>query len=172
LPDGQAFIAHIESQNGNEAAMPARMLRYLSGILLDFPGLPVRQYLVYIGREPLAMADGFDMPDFSYRYRVIDLHAVDCEAFLGEDSPDAWVLAILCDFRGRSPREVVHMVDPALGCLRQPCMFCFGCFGSSYALAQSEFHLARMKLDLAQSKCRSGMYSHARHSGWAGRCRA
>lgn len=108
LPDGEVFILHIESQTGNETAMPVRMLRYLTDILLDFSGLPVRQYLVYIGRERLTMADGLDMPDFSYRYRVIDLHAVDCEAFLREDSPDAWVLAILCDFGPRSSRAVVH----------------------------------------------------------------
>lgn len=35
------------------------------------------------------LADGFDMPDFSYRYRAIDLHGVDCEDFLRQDSPDA-----------------------------------------------------------------------------------
>ena len=108
LPDGETFILHVESQNGNESNMPVRMLRYLTDILLDFPGLPVRQYLVYIGREPLSMADGLNMPDFSYRYRVIDLRAVDCEVFLREDSPDAWVLAVLCDLGKRLPREVVH----------------------------------------------------------------
>ena len=108
LPDGTAFILHIESQNGNEAAMPYRMLRYLSDILLEYPDWKVRQVLVYIGRERLTMADGFDMPDFSYRYRVIDLHAVDCGEFLGQDSPDAWVLAVLCDFGPRASRAVVH----------------------------------------------------------------
>jgi len=107
-PNGPAYILHIESQNGNEAVMPYRMVRYLSDILLENPGAAVRQYLIYIGREPLSMADGFDQPDFSYRYRVIDLHAVDCGVLLGEDSPDAWVLAILCDFGERLPREVVH----------------------------------------------------------------
>ena len=108
LPDGEVFILHIESQTGNETLMPVRMLRYLADILLDFPGLPARQYLVYIGRERLTMADGFDLPDFSYRYRVIDLHAVDSDELLRQDSPDAWVLAILCDSGRRSSRAVVH----------------------------------------------------------------
>lgn len=109
LPAGEAFILHIESQTANDPAMPARMLRYLADILLDFPGLPVRQYLVYIGRDRLRMADGFEMPDFRYRYRVIDLHAVACEDFLRqEEAPDAWVLAVLCDFGPRSSRAVVH----------------------------------------------------------------
>lgn len=110
LPDGEACLLHIEIQNGNDKLMHGRMLRYLSDIILAHPGLPVRQYLVYIGRERLTMADGFDMPDFSYRYRIIDLHAVDCEDFLRRDSPDAWVLAVLCDFGTRLPREVIHTI--------------------------------------------------------------
>jgi len=107
---GESFLLHIEVQNDNEATMPFRMLRYLSDILLDSPGAPVRQYLVYIGKERLTMTDGFAMPDFSYRYRIIDMHGVDCHDFLRQDSPDAWVLAILCDFGGQGPRDVIHRI--------------------------------------------------------------
>ncbi len=35
---------------------------------------------------------------------------MDCEDFLRQDSPDAWVLAVLCDFKHRLPREVVHTI--------------------------------------------------------------
>lgn len=56
------------------------------------------------------MADGLDMPDFRYRYRMVDMHQVDCEDFLRQDSPDAWVLAILCDFKDRLPREIIHAI--------------------------------------------------------------
>lgn len=63
-----------------------------------------------IGKEALAMADGFDMPRFSYRYDIIDMHGVDCEDLLRQDSPDAWVMAILCDFKHHLPREVVHTI--------------------------------------------------------------
>ncbi|MGZ8218225.1 Rpn family recombination-promoting nuclease/putative transposase [Methylomagnum sp.] len=110
LPDGETFLLHIEIQNGNDKLMHGRMLRYLSDIILEHPGPPVRQYLVYIGRERLTMVDGFDMPDFSYRYRIIDLHAVDCGELLRRDSPDAWVLAVLCDFGTRLPRDVIHTI--------------------------------------------------------------
>lgn len=72
--------------------------------------MPVRQYLVYIGAKPLTMADGFDMPRFSYRYDIIDLHTVDGAELLARDSPDAWVLAVLCDFKGLLAREVVHTI--------------------------------------------------------------
>ncbi|SMF94912.1 hypothetical protein SAMN02949497_2251 [Methylomagnum ishizawai] len=108
LADGLPFILHIEIQNDNLAVMPVRMLRYLTDILLENPGLPVRQYLVYIGKKPLGMADGLNLPGLAYRYELIDMHRVDAESLLRQDAPDAWVLAILCDFRGRTPRELVH----------------------------------------------------------------
>ena len=56
------------------------------------------------------MANGFDMPMFGYRHEIIDLHGVNCEDFLNQDSPDAWLLAILCDFGERLPREVAHII--------------------------------------------------------------
>ncbi len=87
-----------------------RLDKHGSDIVLDHPGQPVRQYLVYIGKDSLGMADGLDMPDFSYRYRVVDMRQVDCEDFLRQDSPDAWVLAILCDFKDKLPREIIHTI--------------------------------------------------------------
>jgi predicted transposase YdaD len=38
------------------------------------------------------------------------LHAVDCDELLRQDTPDAWVLAILCDFKERLLREVAHTI--------------------------------------------------------------
>jgi predicted transposase YdaD len=110
LPGGESFLLHIEIQNNNQAHMPGRMLRYLSDIVLEYPNQPVRQYLLYIGKEKLTMADGLDMPDFCYRYRVVDMHQIDCDDFLQQDSPDAWLLAILCDFKDRLPRDIIHTI--------------------------------------------------------------
>lgn len=110
LVDGETFILHIEIQNNNQARMPVRMLRYLTDIMLEHPKLEVRQYLVYIGKKPLRMADGLDLPHLAYRYEVIDMHRIDCQSLLQQDSPDAWVLAVLCDFKNCESREVVHTI--------------------------------------------------------------
>jgi hypothetical protein len=56
------------------------------------------------------MPDCVDMPDFCYRYRLIDMRQLDCDDFLRQDSPDAWVLAILCDFKQHLPREIIHTI--------------------------------------------------------------
>jgi predicted transposase YdaD len=108
LANGETFILHIEIQNNNQAAMPVRMLRYLTDVMLDYPNTPVRQYLVYIGKKALGMADGLNLPNLAYRYELIDMHRVDSESLLQQDSPDAWILAVLCDFRDRPPREFVR----------------------------------------------------------------
>jgi predicted transposase/invertase (TIGR01784 family) len=78
--------------------------------VLDYPSQTVRQYLVYIGKHKLTMADGLDLPDVRYRYRIIDMHQVDCDDFLRQESPDAWVLAILCDFKDKLPRDIIHAI--------------------------------------------------------------
>lgn len=107
---GREILFHVEIQNANEPQMPARMLRYLSDLLLARPGLPVRQCLIYIGKGPLGMADSIRQEGLDYRYDLVDMHQVDCGVLLSRDDPDALVLAILCDFRGRDAAEVVREI--------------------------------------------------------------
>lgn len=104
------FILHIEIQNSNDCHMPVRMLRYRSDIMRVQAKLDIRQYLIYIGKEPLSMAEGIQQTGLDYRYPIIDMHKVDCRELLIQDNPDALVLAILCDFKGRPEREVVHYI--------------------------------------------------------------
>nr|VFK41055.1 MAG: Predicted transposase YdaD [Candidatus Kentron sp. SD]VFK46814.1 MAG: Predicted transposase YdaD [Candidatus Kentron sp. SD] len=109
-PDGEPFLLHIEIQNNNDDRMPARMMRYLTDVLLAYPGLPVRQYLIYIGAEKLNMSGGFEGPDFHYRYGLVDMRALGCEYLVKKDTPEALVLSILCDFGDRDPQEVVDYI--------------------------------------------------------------
>nr|VFK79153.1 MAG: Predicted transposase YdaD [Candidatus Kentron sp. SD] len=109
-PDGEPFLLHIEIQNNNDDRMPARMMRYLTDVLLAYPGLPVRQYLIYIGAEKLNMSGGFEGPDFHYRYGLVDMRALGCEYLIKKDTPEALVLSILCDFGDRDPQEVVDYI--------------------------------------------------------------
>ena len=65
------FILHVEIQNDNRAAMPWRMLRYRAEIGHAQPQADIRQYLIYIGKAPLAMAAGIEQTGLDYRYRII-----------------------------------------------------------------------------------------------------
>jgi len=108
--NGTPFILHIEIQNNNHPSMPWRMLRYLTDIALEHTDLPLRQYLIYIGKQPLTMPAGIHREGLDYRYTVVDMHALDCAGLLARDNPDALVLAILCDFGEREPRVVINHI--------------------------------------------------------------
>ena len=108
--DGHDFILHIEIQNHNAATMPLRMLRYFTDIQLAYPQEPIHQHLIYIGKERLTMPDFFDAPAFTYRYSLLDMHTVDCSILLTQDTPDALVLAILCDFKGKPVQDMVNYI--------------------------------------------------------------
>jgi predicted transposase YdaD len=107
---GQPFILHVEIQNDNQPVMPLRMLRYFSDIQLAYPQERICQYLLYIGKSDLTMPDYFEAMDFRYCYRVLDMRTVDCELLIRQDTPDALVLAILCDFKGKPVQDVVNYV--------------------------------------------------------------
>jgi len=51
--DGEEFLLHIEIANNNAADMPLRMLRYYTDIRLAGYSGPIRQFLIYIGIDPL-----------------------------------------------------------------------------------------------------------------------
>jgi len=72
---------------------------------------PIRQFLIYIGADPLTMPAGLAEPELlDYRYGLVDMHQIDCTGLLTQDNPDALVLAILCDFGDRQPQEIVTYI--------------------------------------------------------------
>jgi predicted transposase/invertase (TIGR01784 family) len=116
---GNAFIVHIEIQNQNQATMPDRMLRYLTDIRLNYPNQSVYQYLLYIGKQPLAMASGISSEQLQYHYNMLDMHEMDYQFFMQQNSADALVLAVLCDFKETEPRAVVHEILTRLMAIQQ-----------------------------------------------------
>jgi len=108
---GEEFLLHVEIANNNQTDMPLRMLRYYSDIRLASHQGPLRQFLVYIGTDPLTMPGGIDEPGLlDYHYVVVDMHRVNCAGLLVQDNPDALVLAVLCDFGERPPEQVVGYI--------------------------------------------------------------
>jgi hypothetical protein len=101
----------VEIANNDRADMPLRMLGYYTDIRRAEHRGPLKQFLIYIGADALAMPDGFQEPEpLDYRYGLVDMHRVNCAGLLVKDNPDALVLAVLCDFGGRAPREVVGYI--------------------------------------------------------------
>lgn len=107
---GETFILHVEIQNANHKHMATRMLRYFTDIHFDYPDDPVHQHLIYIGKDRLRMASQLQQANLQYRYNILDMHTVDCEVLIQQDTPDALVLAILCDFKQRPVQDVVNYI--------------------------------------------------------------
>ncbi len=108
--NGIEAILHLEIQNDNDKTMHRRMLRYYNDIKMRFEHLPLFQYVVYIGKPKLKMKSTIIEEHLKFSYNIIDMHTIDCEKFLKMDTPDALVLAILCDFKGRDERDVVTYI--------------------------------------------------------------
>jgi len=103
-------IVHIEIQNSNHKQMHLRMHRYLSDILFEYEDLGIKQYLLYIGKEPCRMQSSILKQDLDYKYGIIDIHDIPCEELLQSDDPSAVALSILCDFQDRDKQMVVNTI--------------------------------------------------------------
>lgn len=104
------FILHIEIQNDNDATMPLRMLRYYTDIGFAHPHLPIHQYLIYIGSHKLRMPAQKSDYGLDYRYTIVNMHDIDYQDLLKQDTPDAIVLAILGDFKHHSKQQAVDKI--------------------------------------------------------------
>jgi len=105
------YILHIEIQNDYDRYMPQRMLRYYLDISQAIGNkLPIHQYCIYIGKGKNYLKDKIIQQNLDYQYNLIDTRDIDCEYLLNEPSPEAKILAILCDFKQKEPKEVVRYI--------------------------------------------------------------
>jgi len=87
------------------------MLRYYLDIQEAIEAkLPIYQYCIYIGKDKNYLKDKIVNETLNYHYNLIDTREIDCEHLLNEPTPEAKVLAILCDFKQKEPRDVVRYI--------------------------------------------------------------
>jgi hypothetical protein len=93
------------------------MLRYLTELHKKYK-LPVIQFVLYVGREKLRMKNKIEFANhqtkINYEYKIVDTSKLDCEYFLNSNSEDLVVLAVLCDFKDKDKREVIHKITKKL----------------------------------------------------------
>jgi hypothetical protein len=56
------------------------------------------------------MSDGIQSPQLQYRYTVIDMRSMDYRYFLAQNSPDATILALLCEISDADIKTVTHEI--------------------------------------------------------------
>ncbi len=87
-------LLHIELQTTNDPKMPLRMLEYAMGVWRMEARIP-RQLVLYVGNEKLRMTDRVEAMGIRFRYDLLDVRDLDCEALLESDAVSDNILAVL-----------------------------------------------------------------------------
>jgi len=105
---------HIEIQNSYHPQMVHRMLSYYLDISAIYPKTPIYQYVVYIGKMTSPMKNQLQQDQIDYQYTLLDIQTIKCRDLMRQGTPDALVLAILCDFGEKSPQTMVNSIVKGL----------------------------------------------------------
>ncbi len=118
-PDaGAPFALHCEFQTGNDKRMLPRMLLYY-GFLYYRKQLAIRQYVVYVGREPVQMESVLHAENLDFAYHLVDLRNFPYQTFLASDRTQEVVLAVLADFGGEPGALVAEKIIARLETLSE-----------------------------------------------------
>ncbi len=118
-PDaGTPFVLHCEIQTGNDRQMLPRMLLYY-GFLYYQKRRPIRQFVVYVGRERMQMEYVLRAENLDFSYRLVDLQTFPYQIFLASDRTEEVVLAVLADFAGEPEALVAEKIIAKLKMLSQ-----------------------------------------------------
>ena len=113
-PQNPAYILHIEFQTKIERKLPERMLEYYQ-FLFAKHGLEIEQIMVYLGKKTESpIPNKIQHRNLDFRYGVIDLSHVHFDDLMKSNSPSEIVLSILTDFEGKTPNEVLEIINQKL----------------------------------------------------------
>lgn len=107
--NGETYVLHLEFESGNTERMNFRMAEYRS-MLHQIYDLPVKQYVLYLGKKKSRMSNKIDLPNFKFEYELISLSDLPYELFLTADRPEEQILAVLADFGRSDPTKVIQSV--------------------------------------------------------------
>jgi predicted transposase/invertase (TIGR01784 family) len=132
---GDSFILHCELQSTNDKQMLSRMMLYHAFLHYQHKR-PIRQFVLYVGKEALRMEHRLQTDALSYRYGLVDLKSFPYQTFLDSDHSQEVLLAILADFGGEAAGLIAEKI---LAKLRQST-------SGTLELSQRTVQLARLAL--------------------------
>lgn len=108
-PACQKFILHLEFQVDDYAKMVYRMVDYW-GLLKARYGLPVRQFVIYIGSGEPKMKTVLSEDGNYFQFGLINITQFDYTRFLTSPNPEEVLLAVLSDFGGQDPETALTQI--------------------------------------------------------------
>lgn len=105
----ETFILHLEFQSTNDAEMLYRQAEY-KAILQRKYKLSVRQFVIYLGSQPVTMKTQLSPEQQIVGFELWNILEHPYEDLLLSDVPQEIILAILGDFHGEAPEEVIRKI--------------------------------------------------------------
>ncbi|MFN4146110.1 MAG: hypothetical protein ACK4GN_09835 [Runella sp.] len=106
---GNVFILQIEFQVADDAEMVYRMLEYKAMLLRKYK-IPVRQYVIYLGKGTSKMNDSIQFEDLRFSFSLRSIKSVDYRLFLKSHKPEEIIFAVLSNFGIEKPQEVIEKI--------------------------------------------------------------
>ena len=104
------YILQMEFQSTDSHKMLKRLLFYYGLLFADY-GLEVLQYVFYIGKKNKpTMPTDIQHTNLQFRYELINIMDIDYELFIHSNKPEDVVVAILCDFKKKSPEYIIDTI--------------------------------------------------------------
>ncbi|WP_442589277.1 hypothetical protein ACSBL2_24980 [Pedobacter sp. AW31-3R] len=111
--EGKASILHIECQTRPDPKMRFRMAEYYIMLLRKYE-IPVKQYVLFLGKQEHQMETDIKMGNFEFNYSIKSFIDIDYNYLLNNSSAESKVFSILCNFNGDSLDVVVGRIIQGL----------------------------------------------------------
>ena len=106
---GETYVLQVEFQVLEDAEMVNRMLEYYALIYRKYQ-FPLKQFVIFLGKETEKMGTEINHPRLSFSYILIKMIGIDYQYFISCEKPEEVLFAILSDFKGKKPEEVVKKI--------------------------------------------------------------
>ncbi len=100
-------LAAVELQSANDMKLPLRMAEYALRTYRLYELFP-RQYVLYVGNDPMRMPSELVGPTFFCRYTIVDIRTLDEESLLSSPFDSDHIMVILTNHRDR--RETIRRI--------------------------------------------------------------
>ncbi len=107
--DGKRRILHLEFQSENEKDMIYRVKEY-DGIVQRKYQLPILHFVVFLGKGRMTMRTQLRDDEVFSEFNVLNISELRFDEMIQSQIPEEIVLAILSDFQGEQPEQIIRSI--------------------------------------------------------------
>ena len=77
---------------------------------LENTGLPVKQFVIYLGSDNRRMKDAIEHKDLKFHYTIINIQDVSYKEFINSQIAEEVVFALLCNLEDEEPEKIIMQI--------------------------------------------------------------